>query len=427
MSEKTYPAFRWFVLFALLFGTIANGVILIWPAPLMQHIAEALHADLGAVTGALMVAFTILVSVFAIVGGICLDKFGFLPTMFASLIVLTVATLLVPACSHSFGAMVLVRMLQGAGGGPMMAAVGVVAVNWFPINQRGIVTGIQGVGISLGIALGFAFVPMAFMKTGSFASAAAWMGLFPIVSILLFLAVAMGPKPPVHDATEDGLAPDAEGDFKVASKLPVFYVGIILIFLFSWLGQAFNDLTPVYLSAPSPLGMGHGMMVAGKFMGMVQVANMIGSVVGGLIMAKLLKGNAKIAVCLGFLLVAVAAYAVKSPGVAGNLGVLPIAMFAAGFFQGWIAPNVMGFASMHFPSHIVGKICGIWMGLGIFGGTVGVIVGATLLHKTGGYQASLTMVALVSLVGFLGTLLLDPPAVFSAAKKGKVGLSLGSH
>ncbi|MBP1628695.1 MAG: rane protein, major facilitator superfamily [Holophagaceae bacterium] len=427
MSQKSYPAFRWFVLFALLFGTIANGVILIWPAPLMQHIAEALHADLGAVTGALMVAFTILVSVFAVIGGICLDRFGFLPTMLVSLGVMTVATLLVPFCSHSFGAMVLVRMLQGAGGGPTMAAVGVVAVNWFPINQRGIVTGIQGVGISLGIALGFAFVPMAFMKTGSFAAAAAWMALFPIVSILLFLVVAFGPKPPVHDAVEDGLAPDAEGDFKVASKLPVFYVGIILIFLFSWLGQAFNDLTPVYLSAPSPLGMGHGMMVAGKFMGMVQVANMIGSVVGGLIMAKVLKGNAKIAVCIGFLLVAVAAYAVKSPAVAGNLGVLPLAMLAAGFFQGWVAPNVMGFASMHFPSHIVGKICGIWMGLGIFGGTVGVVVGATLLHKTGGYQASLSMVALVSLVGFLGTLFLNPPAVFSTAKKGKAGLSLGAH
>lgn len=63
MTERVYPGYRWFVLFVLLFATVAQGVVLIWPAPLLEQIAKHYSVDLGAATGALMVAFTIFVTV----------------------------------------------------------------------------------------------------------------------------------------------------------------------------------------------------------------------------------------------------------------------------------------------------------------------------------------------------------------------------
>ncbi|WP_005035683.1 MFS transporter [Holophaga foetida] len=430
MTERVYPGYRWFVLFVLLFATVAQGVVLIWPAPLLEQIAKHYSVDLGAATGALMVAFTIFVTVGAIVGGICCDKFGWVPTLIVSVTLLAVSTILVPLFGNGFGTLVLARIIEGAGAGPIMASVGAVSVQWFPHKERAIVTGIQGMGVSLGIALGFAFVPMAFVKTGSFLAAASWMSIFPIVGVLFLVVVALGKKPPVFSDAEisgEGDPVNTDQDFKIAAKLPVFYVGILCIFFLSWVMQAFNDLTPVYLAAQAPLGAGHGVEVAGKFMALVQVSFMVGSVASGFLLEKVFRESNKTVIAIGFLGAAIFALSVRFPFVNGNLKILPICLFLAGFFQGWIVPTSLAFIAMHFPSHIVGKMTGIWMGVGIFGGTAGVIAGASLLHKTGLYQASIVAVGIVGLVGFLCSLFLNPPAVFKGAEKKERTLALGGH
>jgi len=429
MSEQPYPAYRWFVLFVLLFATIAQGVVLIWPAPLLEQIAKHYSVDLGAATGALMVAYTLFVTIGAIVGGICCDKFGWVPTLIVSVTLLAVATILVPLFGKGFATLVLARILEGAGAGPIMASVGTLSVQWFPHKERAIVTGIQGMGVSLGIALGFAFVPMAFVKTGSFLVAASWMSVFPILGVVFLLVVAFGKKAPVvmdENSSEEG-SPAGDQDFKIAAKLPVFYVGILCIFFLSWVMQAFNDLTPVYLAAAAPLGTGHGVEVAGKFMALVQVSFMIGSVASGFLLEKVFKESNKTVIAIGFVGAALFALSVRTPFVYNNLKVLPVCLFFEGFFQGWIVPTSLAFIAMNFPSKIVGKMTGIWMGVGIFGGSAGVVVGATLLHKTGLYHASLLAVGIVALAGFLCALFLNPPAIFKNAEKAERSLALGGH
>ena len=428
MSDRAYPTYRWFVLFVLVFVTIAQGVVLIWPAPLLQQIAKHYHVDLGLATGALMVAFTIFVTIGAIIGGICCDKFGWVQTLIVAGLLLSVSTMLVPLFGNGFGTLVLARILEGAGAGPVMAAVGAVSVEWFSHEERGIVTGVQGMGVSLGIALGFVFVPMAFLKTGSFLTAASWMSAFPILGVVFLLVILFGQKPPVKTAHQ--VAAEAAGgghEFGIAAKLPVFYIGVFCVFFLSWVMQAFNDLTPVYLSAPPPLGAGHGLLLAGKFMGLVQVSFMAGSVASGFLLTKVFKEKNKVLIASSYLCAAVFAVSVRSPLVCSNLVILPICLLLAGFFQGMVIPTTLAFIAMHFPSNIVGKMTGIWMGMGIFGGTAGVIVGATLLHKTGLYHASIITVAVVALCGFLMSLFLNPPEIFKNSVKGERGLALGSH
>lgn len=426
MSETRYPAFRWFVILVVLWLTVSQGVLLIWPAPLMEHIARHYGLGLGATTGAIMLSFNIFVTVGAVLGGFCSDRFGWVPTLFAGTVLLAAASLVVPLFGHSFGPLILTRIVAGAAAGPTMAAIGTVAVQWFPREERGICLGLQGVGLTLGVALGFFFVPLAFIKTGSFLAAAAWMSIFPILGLALLVVVALGEKPPVAAAEElPGTPASFEHDFRQATRLPVFYFGLLCVFLECWVMQAFNDLTPVYLSAPAPLGAGHGVVLAGKFMGLVQLSIMIGSVASGFLLVKVFKGKNKALVGFGFFGAAVFALSVRFPFVAGNLRVLPVCLFLVGFFQGLIIPSTLAFISTNFPPHIVGKLTGLWMGLGILGGTVGIIVGASLLHHTGFYHASVVTVGIVALAGWLSSFLLSPPVALHAPAQGEAAFPPG--
>jgi hypothetical protein len=67
---------------------------------------------------------------------------------------------------------------------------------------------------------------------------------------------------------------------------------------------------------------------------------------------------------------------------------------------------------MHYPPHITGKIVGMWMGLGIFGSAAGVTCGAIMLRVTGNYHLSIIMVSIMSLIGLIAVLFLNPPSVF---------------
>ena len=412
MSEIIYPKFRWFVFFALIVATIGQGVSLIWPAPLMEELANSLHAPLGVTTGALMVSFSIFVSIGAVVGGICCDKFGITPTLIVSSILVAGGMALTPVLGHSLNGMLLTRCIAGLGAGPVTISVGSIAAVWFPFQQRGPITGIQGMCVALGIALGFAFAPMTFMSTNSIGATALRLAIAPLAGLILFVLVALGPKPPVALEALPNAAAAPSHDFAKLTKLPVFYFGILAIFCMSWAFNAVNDLTPVYLSAQPPLGAGHGIMTAGRFMGMVQVSMMVGSAVSGFLLSKLFKGNVRVACMLAFVIMAVSIFGLKTGSVTSNLSALPVFLFLVGFFEGWIIPNCIAFVSMNFPGHIVGKTVGIWMGLGMVGGTVGVVLGAGLLHHTGLYQASLTTVGLVCVAGLIFSSFLKAPASF---------------
>jgi hypothetical protein len=52
---------------------------------------------------------------------------------------------------------------------------------------------------------------------------------------------------------------------------------------------------------------------------------------------------------------------------------------------------------------------GLWMGIGLFGGSVGVIAGSVALHHTGNYLASIFLVGGVAFAGLLVSFFLRPP------------------
>lgn len=405
--ETQYPKYRWFVLATMIVATLAQGSLLISFAPLIPTVSEQMGLSLGETTGALMGAFTLFVSIFAMVGGAIIDRIGLAKTYIGACALMIVGNLLVPVVGDNFGALVVLRLIQGIGCGPVIGSVAAVAVTWFPIKERSIVAGAQGAALTLGTALGLVIVPAIFASTGDWRVAVAWLTVLAVVALVLAIVFAFGPKAPALSAE----AP-ASGEFALALKQPVTYIGIACTFMLSWVMQAFNDLTPGYFSVAPPIGAGYGPVVAGQYMTLVQVGFMLGGIASGFVLERVFGRRVKPLVMVAFTLTAVFCFSVAFPFVYGTPAVTMPALFLAGFFMSYVMPACQAFVAMHYPIHIAGKIGGMWMGLGVFGGTVGVLVGSTLLHFTGAYMFSIYVVAVVALVGLGVAWFLNPPAVF---------------
>ena len=71
-----YLKFRWFVMVTMIIGVIAQGVIMIAPAPVIGEVAAYLDKELGLVTFTVMGLWTVTVCLGGIVGGAVVDKVG---------------------------------------------------------------------------------------------------------------------------------------------------------------------------------------------------------------------------------------------------------------------------------------------------------------------------------------------------------------
>ena len=100
------------------------------------------------------------------------------------------------------------------------------------------------------------------------------------------------------------------------------------------------------------------------------------------------------------------------PFVHSTAKIIAVCLIIAGFFRAWVIPNALAFVAMHYPPHITGKIVGMWIGLGIFGSSAGVICGAIALRQTGNYQLSFILVSAMSLIGLVFTFFLKKPRTF---------------
>lgn len=414
MNSTVYPKYRWYVLFTVFVATAAQGMVLISPSPLVGEISKTMGLSLGEVTGAAMGAFTLFVALSGIAGGMLVDKFGIARTYIVSLLLMIVGALLMPVFGGTLGGLIVLRVIQGLGAGPVIATISKVAADWFPAKERAIVTGVQGMALSLGIAIGFAVAPAVFIKTSSWQTAMAAMAVLSVVALVLTTIWAFGPKAPIAEVCEDKESiATGNKNFKIAVKLPVFWVGFFSTFALSWVQQGYNDLTPGHLAVAAPVGLGMGPAVAGQIMGMYQIAFMVGSIASGFLIQKLFAGKIRNLITGCFLLTAIFCSSVLIPAVHSNQAVLMICLLLAGFFMGMPMPSVMAFISSSYPENITGRVGGMTMGLAIFGGTIGVAAGSAALHGTGMYNVSIIIVGVVCILGAINSLGLKMPNVFT--------------
>jgi MFS family permease len=392
----TYPNFRWYILLMVTIAVVAQGMMLIAPTPLVGVIAESMNVGLGAITAALMMPFTLLVAIGGIASGILMDKIGIYKTFLMGTAIAAIAGALTPAAGDSLGALIALRALQGLGCGPLIASGPKVAAEWFPPAQRGVVQGVLGAALSLGITIGLMAGPQIAAKSGSWTTALLFFGIVMAVAFVLIALSKLGPSAPVVERLETGAG---KGEIKKVMGTPLFWMTFICVFALSWVMQGYNDLTPGHLAVPAPAGLDLGPEIAGKIMGIYTLAFMVGSLISGFVAEKIFKGNYKLAITVAFVLTAIFCFSVTIPAINGSQAPLMICLILAGFFMGMPMPIAQTSISNFYPEHLTGSVGGITMGLGIFGGTVGVAAGSAALHATGMYMVSIVIVCVVALIG----------------------------
>jgi MFS family permease len=419
MEDIRYSGYRWYVLITFLVLQISTTLISISPATIIGDIAKSLNMSLGATTGSVMGVVNLVIAIACIMAGFLVDRFGFVKMLIVGAVLMIVPTLALPFIGNSFPGLMVVRIIQSLGNGPVYASIAMVAALWFPPHQRGIVTGLQGSAVTLGFAIGFVTTPMAFESVGTWQTALAWQSVSAIIGLILAIALLFGPKAPGQALVRTGNsgAVSDNGAFKLAMRQPVSWVCIAVLFCVIWVMAAFLDLTPGYFAIDPPTGVGYGRMTAGKLMMLVQIAFIFGSAATGFALEKVFKGVVRPVVTIGYIVFAIFAVSILWPAVYKNMPVLLICLGVAGFFQAWVVPNIFAFISKHYPAHIAGKLQGSWFGIGQFGGAVGVGAGATALYNTGNYHMSIIIVGVISVIGFILAQFLKPPKVFRGVEK----------
>jgi MFS family permease len=397
-------------------GYVVAGVFTIVFAPILGIVAREFGISVGQITVVAIATYTFTAAVAIIVSGPILDRFGIRLPLVAGAALLVISLALVPYLSHSLTGIVVLRVLAGLGVGPVSACVSAVAARWFPAEEQGVFTGAQGAGMALGVAVGLLAMPAALARChGDWRAAMTWLVIAPVVCLALSLGTLARRDPPMGPAeglVEGGTSLD---QFRLALHQPAFYIGIASMFVFAWIMQAFNALTPTYLASDGPLGLGFGPMRAGQFMSAVQVGMVLGAMACGLLMEKVFGGSARPVVMIGLLLAGVFMVSVKVHFVNSNPAVLALCLFLAGFFESFVVPCVSAFISRHYPPATLGRVFGLSFGISLFGGSVGVAVGGILLHYTESYRWPIVLVGLIALLGSVASGLLRPPSVFGSS------------
>ncbi len=399
MDGVNYPKSRWFVLVLSVIVTGITAMALISPAPLIGAIQKTMSdLSLGQVTYVAMFYFNFFVAFSALFGGILLDRFGIVKVYIGGMILITAGSLLVPFIGTSYSGMFLLRLLQGCGTGPIMAAGAYIAATYFPRDERSIATGAVGVATSGGLLVGFIYFPRIFAATGNWQTAMTWLAPISVLGIVFSIIIGFIPKP--SDTIE--AAPDVSNnnELKAALHIPVTWIAIGCVFLLSWIYQAFMDLIPNYLGYAPPIGLGKGEVAAGQAMSCVQLLFMVGAMTSGIITDKVFKSNGRPMLLTGFLAGGFFGLLIKFPFITGNNTLLITCLVLAGFFYAFVVPQAIGFLARNYPKNITGKLGGLAWGIGIFGGAAGVAAGARALHVTGLYQMSINIMVSICVVGF---------------------------
>src|SRR5438067_3114838 len=145
-------ATRWIVLVALMLGTILEV--------LDTSIVNVALSDMMGNLGATLGEISWVVTGYTVANVIVLPITGWLSARFGRRRYLTASIVLFTAASFFCGtartlpALVLFRILQGAGGAALLSTAQATIQEIFPAEQQGVVTGIFGIGVMVGPTLG---------------------------------------------------------------------------------------------------------------------------------------------------------------------------------------------------------------------------------------------------------------------------------
>ena len=151
-AEDAPNPLRWLIVVAAMIGAVLEVLdtsITNVAIPQMQGNLGATLSQIGWVNTGYIISNVIVLPI----TGWLSDRFGRRHYFAASITAFTLASLMC-GTSHTLGGLVFWRIIQGLGGGGLLATGQVIMLQAFPKSQQGIATAIFGVGVMVGPSLG---------------------------------------------------------------------------------------------------------------------------------------------------------------------------------------------------------------------------------------------------------------------------------
>lgn len=395
-----YTNYRWLLLLSGCVAICSIYIDMISYAPILGEVAKDLKVEMGSATN-LMMGFVLAVACVLVWGGVVCDKFGITAALVLGLLCSTVPTALIPWIGNDYQAVFLTRLVQGASVGFVFATVGPILARWFPPEEQGLASGLFNGSISLGSAIGVFVSPTVFGATHSWQKTIFLMGTPGWLALALALLITGKIPPAVSVAADRNPVAAAGGEvtFLQALCYPMTWIGAVVAFCNCWGLFCLYNLVPPFLASGAPMGVGLGPLLAGKLSVAVTIVGVFSVICGGIFFDKFAKGSSRVAPIAGFVLSGICAPLILIPLVSSHIFYLAIFLMCAGWGIPFMMPSLSAFVAMNYPPRIVGRMMGLWFGLGTFGGAAGLYLGGISISKSGNFNLAIGLISLAALVG----------------------------
>jgi MFS family permease len=410
MDERSvYSPYRWAMLLATSFAVMSIFIDMIAIAPILGDVAKDLGVGMGAATN-LMMGFALATACVLMWGGVVCDKYGITAALVLGLLCASVPATFMPWIGHSFWAVMVARLIQGASVGFIFAVIGPVMALWFPPNEQGLAGGIMIACLSVGSALGGLVSPMIL------SSGVSWQGTVSIISLIgwvaIILALVVTRRPPNPEVVKGlmQVMQSSAGKLSVgkAFGLGMTWIGAFVLFFNCWNMYCFLNLVPPYIAAAAPMGIGLGPVMAGKLALAGTIVGIVATILGGTFFDKIAKGKQKPAVIIGFAFTALFAFPITLPTVYSNIALLVLCLVLVGWGFNFMSASLSGFIAMNYPPSIVGRMVGWWFGFGMFGGALGLYLGGLTIGATGSFRTAIGLISVSAVLGLILDFFLKP-------------------
>jgi predicted MFS family arabinose efflux permease len=377
--------YRWVILAVCMLSFIQVHIHRLAFSPLIPTFV----ADLGityAAAGAIQTAYFWTYTLVQVPIGLCTDRWGARRVMLVFLSALCVGTLLF-AASHSYPASIAARALVGLGAAAVWVPGMRLIAEWFPVEERGRVTGLFSAGGGVGGTLALVLVPWLAERWGWRLAYAAT--VVPVLVVLALIGLLVRER-----EAPGAAAPRREGALWRVLGTPAMWPFNLTV-LFSY-GGYFSMLT--FLPAFFVRRMGFSGAQAGLVTSLITAGTIVSWPLAGYVSDRLgrpkavylFSQTASMLVCVVFALIV--------PGFAFG-GAALVAVATGLLVGGMITPYVMVIDM--FPRDLAGTVTGVINASCFAGGMVLPVILGRVVDVTGSFPAAFLVAGGVQLLALV--------------------------
>jgi predicted MFS family arabinose efflux permease len=354
----------------------------------LPSVAHGLHVK-GSSTSAVLSAYFGAYALLLIPGGELVDRFGVRKLALSGLFVFVIGAI-AGALASSFGALIVARIVQGAGAGLVSPAALAGAVSGFPPERRGSALGIWGASAGMSNLLG---PLLGGLLTVAFGWRANWWALVPLTALVAVAIVRLVPG--VVQADDEGGHPAMNRIVLAATLVAALTFGVMI--------GAFY-IAEQYLQRVA------GFSALGASGALVLVALLVGAaapLAGKLVDAR----GEQFPAVLGFAGAGIGLAILGIPGVSldGLVTILPLIPVGLGLGMLFVPTSRAALNASPLASHgrtsavlSVGRLLGAAVGAGLAGVALSGTLTASTVHHTLLLGAALCLVIGIPAATFLG-------------------------